>query len=264
MNTSPPAGPEPLHSPDEAARWFQQWAIYRSIVDADWMHHRGIFGAVRAWVLVHHPGPFTLLDLGCGDAGLIRKTFADTGLWAYTGVDASATALAEARKELAGAPFAVRLLEEDMLSFLRATSGETDRGFDIILTSYAVHHLPPLEKGEFFRLAHDRLAPGGTLLFADLFRRGDESREEYLRDYVALMRREWTGISATDLPGTIQHVLDRDFPETVAGIGALTLQGGFATPPRELFRGTTAFHRLLAVVKSREPLTPRPRDGANA
>jgi len=96
MNTPPSAGPEPVHSPDEAARWFRQWAIYRSIVDADWMHHRGIFGAVRAWVLVHHPGPFTLLDLGCGDAGLIRKTFADTGLWAYTGVDASATALAEA------------------------------------------------------------------------------------------------------------------------------------------------------------------------
>jgi hypothetical protein len=31
------------------------------------MAHRTIFGAIRSWVLLRHPGPFTLLDLGCGD-----------------------------------------------------------------------------------------------------------------------------------------------------------------------------------------------------
>lgn len=85
----PAASREPRHDPEEATRWFNQWHVYRSIVDADWMGHRGIFGAVRQWALLRSPGPFTLLDLGCGDAGLIKSTFDETGLWSYTGVDAS-------------------------------------------------------------------------------------------------------------------------------------------------------------------------------
>ncbi len=116
-----------------ATQWFSQWHVYRSIVDANWMAHREIFAAVRAWVLLRHPGPFTLLDLGCGDAGFIKDTFDETRLWAYTGIDASLAALAKARAQT----------------------------FDVILASYAVHHLPASEKQEFFRLARNNLAPRG-------------------------------------------------------------------------------------------------------
>jgi hypothetical protein len=68
MSRSKSVPPEPRHTPEEATRWFNQWHVYRSIVDADWMAHREIFGAIRSWVLLCHPGPFALLDLGCGDA----------------------------------------------------------------------------------------------------------------------------------------------------------------------------------------------------
>ena len=113
MSTPQPAArsPEPHHAPEEATRWFNQWHDYRAIVDADWMAHREIFSAIRAWVLLRYPGPFTLLDLGCGDAGFIKGTFAETGLWAYTGIDASQAALAKSRLELTGAGFQVQLFE---------------------------------------------------------------------------------------------------------------------------------------------------------
>jgi SAM-dependent methyltransferase len=151
-------------------------------VDANWMAHREIFQALRAWVMLRSPGPFTLLDLGCGDAGLIKGTLDETGVWAYTGVDASPTALSRARNELAGARFQVRLREADMLAYLRGDSGPAGSGkrFDVILASYAVHHLPVREKQEFFRLAHQALSPHGSLLFADVFRRDSETRAEYL------------------------------------------------------------------------------------
>lgn len=51
---------DPHHDPEEATRWFNQWHVYRSIVDANWMAHREMFNAVRAWVLTRYPGPFTL------------------------------------------------------------------------------------------------------------------------------------------------------------------------------------------------------------
>lgn len=34
MSTSKSVPPEPWHAPEEATRWFNQWHVYRSIVDA--------------------------------------------------------------------------------------------------------------------------------------------------------------------------------------------------------------------------------------
>jgi tRNA (cmo5U34)-methyltransferase len=250
MNSPRPANPPPEHAPAEATRWFNQWHVYRSIVDNDWMCHRGIFSAIKNWVHLRHPGPFTLLDLGCGDAGFIQGTFTDTGLWAYTGVDASQAALAKARSELSGARFQVQLVEADLLAYLGEQSGRDSRAFDVILASYAVHHLPAREKQEFFRLARARLAPGGSLLFADVFRRGEESREEYLQAYVGMMRDEWAGLAGEGLASTIEHVLQRDFPETLGAIQGMAREAGFQGEPWELFRDATGFHRLMVFTKA--------------
>lgn len=54
---------EPQHDPEEATRWFNQWHVYRAIVDANWMAHREIFSAVRSGALLRYPGPFTLSTL---------------------------------------------------------------------------------------------------------------------------------------------------------------------------------------------------------
>lgn len=257
MSTPASGSPTTQHAPEEAVRWFNQWHVYRSIVDANWMAHREILTAIRTWVMQRYPGPFTLVDLGCGDAGCIRGTFDETGLWAYTGVDASQTALAKARDELVGARFAVRLLEADMLAYLREHPEPAARSCDVILASYAVHHLPAPEKREFFRLAHAKLAPRGSLLFADVFRRDGETREQYFECYVGMMRTAWTGMSPEHLAGTIDHVRQRDFPETGEAICDMAREAGFeagfeavpALKSQELFRDETGFHRLMAFTK---------------
>lgn len=248
MSTPQPPNHEPAHAPEEAARWFNQWHVYRAIVDANWMAHREIFSAVRKWALMHYPGPFTLLDLGCGDAGFIKGTFDETGLWAYTGVDASQAALAKAQTELVGARFEVQLLEADILAYVRGEPAEAARTCDVILASFVAHHLPAREKQEFFRLAHAKLAPRGSLLFADVFRRDGEPREEYLDRYVGMMRRDWIGMPPESLASTIEHVTQRDFPETSEALSAMAREAGFQAP-QELFRDTTGFHRLMAFAK---------------
>jgi tRNA (cmo5U34)-methyltransferase len=248
---------QPQHDPEKATRWFNQWHVYRSIVDNNWMCHGEIFSAIKSWVLLRHPGPFTLLDLGCGDAGFIQGTFTDTGLWAYTGVDAAQAALAKARAELSGARFQSRLVEADLLSYLGDQPGQESQPFDVILASYAVHHLPIREKQEFFRRAHARLAPGGCLLFADVFRRGEESREEYLEAYVGMMREAWDGLNEDSLASTTEHVLQRDIPETAREIQTMAREAGFHGEPRELFRDATGFHRLMAFTKAARPVATR-------
>lgn len=250
MSEPAPAFGRPEHDAAEAARWFNQWHVYQSIVAADWMCHRDIFSAIKHWVLLRHPGPFTLLDLGCGDAAFIQGTFTDTGLWLYTGVDASPAALAKARGTLSGGRFQVRLVEADLLAYLDAEIGSDGPPCDVILASYAVHHLPAREKQTFFQRACAQLAPGGSLLFADLFRRGEETRAEALDAFVARMRDTWVGMHPEALRSTAEHVTQCDFPETVEAIRDMAREAGFPGEPRMLVCDETGFHRLLAFTKA--------------
>jgi hypothetical protein len=79
-----PAGPESGEDVVAATALFKQWQVYKSIIDHDCMQHREIHAAIRAYVKACYPQRFSLLDLGCGDAGGISHTFMGTPLARYT------------------------------------------------------------------------------------------------------------------------------------------------------------------------------------
>ena len=136
-----------------------------------------------------------------------------------------------------------------MLAYLSAGSAPAAKTFDVILASYAVHHLPVREKQEFLRLAHAKLAPRGSLLYVDVFRRHGETREQYLDAYVGMMKRAWASMPEDALASTVEHVTQRDFPETAENVSTMACEAGFGRGPEELVRDATGFHRLLAFTK---------------
>ena len=105
MTATPlPTGPDGRDGGQDVAgatAIFAQWQVYESIIDRDLMRHREIYAGIHAFVEASDPRPLSLLDLGCGDASSIARTFAGTALAHYTGVDASAAALQAARRQLA-------------------------------------------------------------------------------------------------------------------------------------------------------------------
>lgn len=246
MSTPPPAG----RRPHDAAGWFDGWSEYAAIVASDLLRHRGVFQAIREWAFLCRPGPFSLADLGSGDSGFIAGAFADTGLWSYTGIDMSRRALERAAEHLAGARFRVRLVEADMLEWLRRTA-DGDGEIDVLLSLYSVHHLPSEGKRTFLALAAARLPPGGVLLFGDLFRRGEESRETWLGAFLEFLGGEWRGMPLSALANTTAHVTAHDYPETLDGLRAMAAEAGFEAAPRELFCDASGFYRLLAFTKAR-------------
>jgi cyclopropane fatty-acyl-phospholipid synthase-like methyltransferase len=171
-------------------------------------------------------------------------------VWAYTGVDASQAALTKARSELSGARFQVRLVEADLLAYVDDRAVNERQSCDVILASYAVHHLATPAKQEFFRRAYAKLSSGGCLLFADVFRRDEETREEYLAGYVGMMRNAWAGLAPEHLDSTTEHVLQRDFPETRGVVREMAHEAGFEGEPRDLFQDATGFHRLVVFTKA--------------
>jgi len=230
-----------------ATTLFNQWQVYKSIIDHDWMLHREIHTAIHAFVKWNYQTRFSLLDLGCGDAGFIRPTFETTQLAHYTGVDLSAAALEEARLTLAAGRFGMQLVEGDLLGYLVDASIQEHLAYELILAGYSIHHLSTEEKQRFFNLCRAVLGPAGSIIFYDIFRRPGENREQHVAAYTAMIKNEW-GLTGEALESTCRHVRERDFPETLATTQEMARMAGFESDGLELFTSADGFHRLLCFV----------------
>lgn len=172
------------------------------------MEHRKIFTNVQA-ILSRRIDPYTLLDLGCGDAAAIGPAMKGTPVAKYVGVDCAAAALEFARETMADfdAPADLRL--GDLLEAIE----EGDETFDVILASFALHHFEDDDKKRFLSAARRRLAAGGELILIDVVRRPGESRAEYLERYSRLVDN-WT-VDRDKKRRIVEHVTGFDYPAEV-------------------------------------------------
>src|ERR1019366_2218720 len=96
--------------------------------------------------------PISILDLGCGDAAALAPLLKGLALQRYRGPDLSETALALAAENLKALPCPAELTHGHILAALAE-----DSSYDVIYSSFALHHLPAAQKAEFFSLATKRL-----------------------------------------------------------------------------------------------------------
>lgn len=101
----------------------------------------------------------TVVDLGCGTGNASALIQAARYVLC---VDTSTKMMALARPKLAHLP-RVEFVQADLLEFF-----DERRGFDRLISTYAVHHLTEDEKGVLLEQVAQSLAPGGIAVFADL------------------------------------------------------------------------------------------------
>ena len=110
----------------------RQWQTYRSVVDHDWMEHRGITAAcsqaLGSWMAAHpdRDGEAALLDLGCGDLARMGPVFSALPLGSYLGVDLTEQVLPMACRALENAPFTTRFVCADVTDFIESTDEDLD------------------------------------------------------------------------------------------------------------------------------------------
>lgn len=207
---------------DETALFRQAWTLYDAITAMNYMFHREIYTRVADVLKQRHvQGPYAVLDLGCGNARFMAPCFAGAPPSRYDGVDLSAAALDEARGHLAALE-KVTLHHQDMLHATR----QLDAVFDVIFTSFAVHHLGAGEKQQLFHACAARLAPGGVFLMVDIVREEGQSREDYLHGYLGTMRSTWTAVQPDHLEEACTHVASFDFPETFSELERMAASAG--------------------------------------
>jgi cyclopropane fatty-acyl-phospholipid synthase-like methyltransferase len=206
-----------------AAEIFDTWMIYQKVVAHNNMFHREIYTDIAA-VLGCKTGGFSLLDLGCGDAANLAPVLAKLPITDYAGVDLSDTALALARQNLANLTCTVALQNDDFLHALQYS----DKNYDVIFSSFALHHLSLEQKERWFQAAYNHLKQGGLLLLIDIMRKENQTLSEYLAMYCQGVHDHWQGLEAVEKDIACQHITDNDLPETVDTLKTLARQAGFS------------------------------------
>lgn len=205
---------------DPVAMFFSNWATYRAVIEHDCMEHLEIYAAVGE-ILQQRRQPFTMLDLGCGDAAGVSPALSGTAISRYTGVDNAGPALQFARQTLGDPGFEVELLEQDLSLALRDC-----RTYDVVIMAFALHHFGSEDKQRILADIHSALNPGGELLLIDVVRRSGQSREDYLAAYTDYVRT-WP-LSGEIIDAIITHVHGFDYPEEVATQPSWALDLGYS------------------------------------
>jgi 2-polyprenyl-3-methyl-5-hydroxy-6-metoxy-1,4-benzoquinol methylase len=147
------------------------------------------------------------LDVGCG-SGLFL------GLLRYFGYDVNGLGFDSSRPAIQCAQAMARRHGGGAIRFQRVPAGDPwpAGAFDVVSLIDVMHHIPPAYQESAFRAAHERVAPGGILLYKDMSDRPLHlATANRLHDLV--IAREWIHYVpiatvdrwATSLGMTIEH-----------------------------------------------------------
>ncbi|HHC73850.1 MAG TPA: class I SAM-dependent methyltransferase [Thiothrix sp.] len=231
----------PHSSAEQTSAFFQQWAVYQTIIEKNYMYHQEIIEQLNE-IIQYHPNTSDLqvLDLGCGDAALVAQTQYGERIADYTGVDLSANALEFAQEKLDSQPFAVHLVKDD---FFQAIQND-EKLYDLIVVGYTLHHLSQADKQDFFMAARQHLKPQGQLLIYDVVRSLPESRDAFIARMCEHFTQTWTQFDNAQMRRIHQHIQNNDQPETAEFFADRQQQAGFKDC-RLLFQDQDHFYQMI-------------------
>lgn len=223
--------------------FFDSWSTYQKVVAGDYMFHREIGAALSRSLHGQFGGrSFSVLDLGCGDAATLAPLLEGLAVRRYRGVDLSESALTLAAKNLKVLSCPVELTHGDILAALA-----DDVIYDVIYSSFALHHLPTAQKAEFFRLAAPRLDRGGLLLLVDVVREEDETLDVYHQRYCEWLRGRFSALSGDEKDLICDHIVNNDLPDPCSVLQAQARAAGLEVASRSTQFG---WHRLLSFTRA--------------
>jgi SAM-dependent methyltransferase len=187
--------------------FFSAWHTYQTIILHDYMYHKQIITCLKQEL--QGLRKLSILDLGCGDAYVVAQAVQPAQVSRYLGLEASAEAIVQAKKNLAAHGAGVTLLPGDMVDHLATISGK----FDVAIAGYSLHHWQALDQRQVMAAVAERLKPDGLFLFYDLMTRPAEDRGTYNRRACQLYRSSWSALSPVEIEHVVTHVMENDYPQ---------------------------------------------------
>lgn len=203
-------------STDQSVYLFNKsWDIYKKVIDANYMHHQLFHSKIGEAIAEKSiNGSIRFLDLGCGDASQLVNLFDDERIEMYTGFDLSETALLIAKDNLSFLGDRVNLANGRMEELIQHERLQ----YDIIHSSFAIHHLEDQEKAELIKKISEVLLPGGSFIFVDVCRKEGSDRASYINAYCQTMDQNWTKLNSDEKCSIREHLTNHDHPSMASFI----------------------------------------------
>lgn len=122
------------------------------------------FDIVRQVIQAHGLDVRRVLDLGSGDGMAISALLDRCPVEQAVLVDFSEPMLHEARRNFDGSDLAVDFVWSDLLGSQWRASVETGGPFDLVISRFAIHHLPDERKKSLYGEILNLLRPGGLFI----------------------------------------------------------------------------------------------------
>ncbi len=192
---------------------FDEWSLYSSIIANNYMRHRDLSMVIREF-LAERNHTCRVVDLGCGDGWMARECLRGTRVARYVGIDTSADAIGRVR---ASSPAGldpdsaqIDLHCDDVLTALPELPGGQ---FDLVLSSYCLHHFSQAQKQDVLRQIRRVLTPDGSFIWTDLARHSQQTRDTYLKSLVDDMHQNRPTLRSEEIEDAVAHILSSDYPE---------------------------------------------------
>lgn len=208
-----------------AGDFFDEWSIYDQILTHNYMYHDDIFEDVRRFLADRYADErFSIIDLGCGSARHLARALEGRSVSGYAGYDLSDEALQHAQRNLNFLDCPVDLRHGDFLDGVKNSA----QSWDLVFSSFALHHLSAAQKADFLAASYRRLNPDGVCLVIDTMRDDGEDRATYLDRYCAWLGSRCESLSADTLKHVFAHIRANDFPESQKDFEEMAIHAGFA------------------------------------
>lgn len=194
---------------DPSKIFISSWNIYQKVIQANYMKHLelGIYSQKYLRDFASSE-PLRMLDIGCGDARQISQQLSDLNILSYTGYDLSEEAVSLARQNMAktGAHLSFRIGKMEELIKVETST------FNVIYSSFAIHHLQGAAKQEFIRDCFRVLEMDGLFILIDVKIEPGQSREVYNSSYANWIHSDWDILREEEKNAVAAHLLTCDFP----------------------------------------------------
>jgi ubiquinone/menaquinone biosynthesis C-methylase UbiE len=201
------------------------WSVYQKVLSNNYMLHQQFREQTGVAISRYKGnGPIRILDMGCGDAVQMVGQLKTQPVYSYTGHDMSpeALAFADANLKNIGCPYQLKL--GPMQDLIKEEAG----GFDIIYTSFAMHHLEDHQKVQLLRDCFDKMNDYGMMILIDIFRKEDSTREEYIDQYFSMIKEEWVALDEKEKQLIYDHISAFDHPATLTDMISWAQETGFS------------------------------------
>jgi SAM-dependent methyltransferase len=201
--------------------------VYEKVLTNNYMKHREIYAILHKFLVSYFQEPFKMLDLGCGDATFIAQSLSNTNINFYHGIDLAEASLKIASNNMAFIPGEKIFSHGDIVTLVSELEQNQRDRFDVILASFALHHLTTEQKDCITGQISQLLKVNGVFILIDIIRREQENREAYIKRYLNNVYQDWKLLSDQEIAMVETHISTSDFPETQKTWQLITQKHGF-------------------------------------